>query len=348
MSYINVLLSFIGLSFLIFFHELGHFLFCRYFGVHVKVFSVGFGGSIFSYKDRYGTEWVLGWITLGGFIEPEEKISKSILHPEGIHPFKDILIAFAGPLFNFLLSFTIVTGLVLVKGYPKMNYEISNVVKKSTAARNGFKNKDTIICIMKENGDQLPKNTTVVNNDIIMFSRGDEIFYKKIKLKKNEKFKGILYRYSYEKIGFFSAIKKCVFEILFIIISIFYGLLLIFYSIFLKFLGLLGGVASADVKYMQFSGTFGIIEAINSSLLNGWADFLVILSKISISLGAFNLIPIPVLDGGRILIKFIEWIIGRPINEKFSYYVFLLSFVLMSFLFGLTTFLDLYKWFYVL
>src|SRR3954464_6188262 len=58
-----------GLSVVVFFHELGHFLVARWVGVKVLVFSVGFGPEIVGFNDRHGTRWKLSAIPLGGYVK---------------------------------------------------------------------------------------------------------------------------------------------------------------------------------------------------------------------------------------------------------------------------------------
>src|ERR1700754_4271941 len=53
----------------VFFHELGHFLMARRFGVKVETFSVGFGKEIFGWTDRLGTRWKVSWLPIGGYVK---------------------------------------------------------------------------------------------------------------------------------------------------------------------------------------------------------------------------------------------------------------------------------------
>ena len=54
---------------LVFVHELGHYLAARWCGVHVEVFSIGFGPAIATWRDRVGTVWKLAWLPLGGYVK---------------------------------------------------------------------------------------------------------------------------------------------------------------------------------------------------------------------------------------------------------------------------------------
>lgn len=87
-------------------HEFGHFLFARMYNVKVKSFSCGFGPAIISKCDTNGTNWKLSALPLGGYVEfAEKKDSANEILFESISPHKKIVIAFAGPLFNYLTAF---------------------------------------------------------------------------------------------------------------------------------------------------------------------------------------------------------------------------------------------------
>ena len=57
------------ITIVVFFHELGHFLVARWNGIRVEVFSIGFGGEIFGWRDKYGTRWRISWVPLGGYVK---------------------------------------------------------------------------------------------------------------------------------------------------------------------------------------------------------------------------------------------------------------------------------------
>ena len=109
----GVFVGVLVLSFLVFFHELGHFIIARLLGVKVEVFSVGFGKKLFSKK--YGdTEYRIAMIPLGGYVQMKgqddlEPISNNYEKDSYMSktPFQRILILLGGPLFNILLAFLI-------------------------------------------------------------------------------------------------------------------------------------------------------------------------------------------------------------------------------------------------
>lgn len=98
------------LSFLVFFHELGHFLAARFFGVKVEKFSIGFGKAIYS-KYWAGTTWQFAMIPLGGYVQMKgQDDSNPTLVETGDDsyntkkPWQRIIILFAGPFANFILA----------------------------------------------------------------------------------------------------------------------------------------------------------------------------------------------------------------------------------------------------
>ena len=115
----SLFIAIIALSFLIFFHELGHFLAARIFGVKVETFSIGFGPKLLSFYHK-DIQYCLSAIPLGGYVKMKGEIQSE---SQGIsqqpimqksrandslqdkHPYQRIIILLAGPFFNFLFAF---------------------------------------------------------------------------------------------------------------------------------------------------------------------------------------------------------------------------------------------------
>ena len=141
------------LGVLIFFHELGHFLVARLFGVGVEKFSLGFGPRLFG-KTVGITDYRVSAIPLGGYVkmvgdEPDaeidpELIPKSFTHK---HVFKKILIVAAGPFFNLLLAMIIYTGFFFFVGTEDIRPVINHVDDESPAAVAGLTTGDVIVAI---------------------------------------------------------------------------------------------------------------------------------------------------------------------------------------------------------
>ncbi|QFI14271.1 RIP metalloprotease RseP [Borrelia sp. CA_690] len=151
-----ILFSVLALSFIIFIHELGHFLFAKLFKVKVEVFSVGIGPSILKFKIN-DTEYRLSPILLGGYcklkgfdhLEKELKANKELEADKdslfGISHFKRILIYFAGPLFNLIFSF-IVFIFISMAGVIYFDYSSRvSILDKNSFLKAKFRDGDVIL-----------------------------------------------------------------------------------------------------------------------------------------------------------------------------------------------------------
>ncbi|QMU98927.1 RIP metalloprotease RseP [Borrelia sp. A-FGy1] len=151
-----IFLSILGFTLIIFVHELGHFLFAKLFKVKVEIFSVGIGPSIFKFKIK-DTEYRFSPFFLGGYcklkgsehLENELKLNREIEADKdslfGISNFKRILIYFAGPLFNLILSFIIFIAIDMI-GIVFLDYSNKiTVVDNNSLIK--FKDGDVILSV---------------------------------------------------------------------------------------------------------------------------------------------------------------------------------------------------------
>jgi len=137
---------------LVVFHEFGHYVFARIFGVKAEIFSVGFGPRLWS--RQFGeTEFRLSAIPLGGYVKLLGEDKESELSPEeqarsltNQKPWKRFFIFLGGPLFNFILAIFIFMC-ILVIGEPQMSSVIGRVVHGSPAEKMGFLSGDRIVSI---------------------------------------------------------------------------------------------------------------------------------------------------------------------------------------------------------
>ena len=149
----SILIFIVVLGILIFFHELGHFLVARLFGVGVEKFSLGFGPRIFG-KKIGRTDYRISLIPLGGYVKmigdepdaelPPEDLPVSFTHK---HVAKRSLIVVAGPFFNVLLAAIIFTAILLFVGFPSIKPYIRSVEPDSPAAKAGLQVNDLVVSI---------------------------------------------------------------------------------------------------------------------------------------------------------------------------------------------------------
>lgn len=163
-SFFFLIIGILGISFLIAFHELGHFLFCKLFNIHTPSFSIGFGPRLIS-KKIGSTEFKISVIPLGGYVEiagsaePGQGKQKDANRMDeqsfAIKPFwQKFLVMIGGILFNMAFAyFTFV--IIFMTGLPKsrllapltMKPTISTVADNSAAQKGGLKVGDTILAV---------------------------------------------------------------------------------------------------------------------------------------------------------------------------------------------------------
>lgn len=153
----KILIFVIFLGPLIFFHELGHFFFARFFGVRVEVFSIGFGPKIFKYLHK-GTEYAISIIPLGGYVKmfgddpfSEVQLSEEEKKVAFNHKSKwaRFWIVFGGPLANLILAYFLYVGL-LAGGEKVPETKIGVVSEKSALYQKGLKTGDILVGINDE------------------------------------------------------------------------------------------------------------------------------------------------------------------------------------------------------
>lgn len=348
------------LFFLIIFHEFGHFIAARIFGVQVDSFSVGFG-PVLLHKKIKKTDYRLSLFPLGGYcgLKGEKDFQNAIeanlseikgdsdsLY--GIHPLKRALIGFAGPFFNFIFS-VIAYSLIAGIGYYYYTYSneilINDNVTSSVAKEAGLQSGDKIIKINNHNtsdfSELIEQISTKPNEEIsVTLIREDEEYVIKLRTELDEKTGtgkiGIaadtsnLIRKNTPHYNFFESI-CCGFK------DSFNSIALTFKSIKILFMGVdLDNAVSGPVRVTEMLGEtvkYGFAEGLKQGLIS----VLSLMAIISISLFIMNLLPIPVLDGGLILIALIEFITRKKVHPKIQYYIqFIgLAFIALLFIIGL-------------
>ena len=152
------------LGILVFVHEFGHFIIARSLGVKVSAFSIGFGRQICSYVDKYGTNWKISAIPLGGYCQflgdadaassaAESEVLENLSEEDKEHafpnqkPWKKLAIVLAGPLFNYLFAILVFSALFFTYGkivYPPV---VGGLIEGGAAQIAGVLPNDRIVSI---------------------------------------------------------------------------------------------------------------------------------------------------------------------------------------------------------
>ena len=348
----------------VFIHEYGHYYFARKYGVGVTDFSIGFGKEIFGWNDKSGTRWKICWIPLGGYVKffgdrnvfsqaDQEKILEKYNENDrqklfALKPlYQRALIVFGGPLANFLLALVIFFSIYTFVGKDFTPAVINEVQKDSPAMVGGLKQNDIILEIdgnKVESIMDVSKFITMSTADVIDFKvkRSYDELLLKIKPKMilsednlgnkiNKRIVGIkLGAYNNEinhvKLGPAQAIYHAVNEVYYVSISS------------LKYVG---GMIMGKADTSQLGGPIRIAKISGQVAEFGILAFISMMAYISISLGLVNLFPIPMLDGGHLMLYAFEKILGRPLSQKTQEGFFRIGLFLLLSLMFFTTFNDL-------
>lgn len=361
----KILIGLLVLSFIVFFHELGHFLFAKIFGVKVLSFSIGMG-PVLLHKTIKETDYRISLLPFGGYcgLEGEKDFQKAIDDklnevPKtpgslySIHPLKRAMIAFAGPMFNFFLAVIAFTIISMV-GYQYASYKNYIIIptieqfENSPARDAGLLSGDKIIKINNEKitnfrDIQLAVSIRPKEDLTVQVERNEEIltFTVHTLINKDEG-NGILGVYpDTEKYDMYESETYSFFP------AIYHGFLdtigftkQTIKSITILFKGVdVTKVVSGPARITSLLGDT-MTEGFKEDFKIGLYSTLSLLALISISLGFMNLLPIPVLDGGLIFFSFINWIFRKEIPPKTQVIVQYVGVAILACLFLLGLFGD--------
>ncbi len=347
----SIFIALIILSFLVFFHELGHFFVARLCGVRVEVFSIGFGKKIASVQIGQ-TQYALSLIPLGGYVklkgqddsnpkvrnyEVDSYLSKS--------PMQRIAILLAGPLFNLLLAFFLYIA-VGIGGKLSLLPVVGEVKENYPAYLAGIKAGDRILSINDEEIKTWEELDSIILSSsgelLISIERapsqifnlhltpiekeaknifGEDITRRVIGIASANAVGKVSYR-GWESIryGFEETLKAST---------------LIAQGI----VKLISGVVPSS----EVGGVVSIVSVIGSASQEGWVILFWLTALISVNLGILNLLPIPALDGGHIIFNCYEIIMRKPPSENVAYYLTLCGWAILLALMFLGLYNDIFR-----
>ncbi len=343
-------------------HELGHYWVARACGVAVHSFSVGLGKALWAYQDKKAVTWRIGMIPLGGYVrmasldlldykkeigEISEKRYQQLkpLTMEGQSTFKRIAIAAAGPFMNIVFAFLLLAGMFL---YGTSGAKVTCVVPNSPADEFGLKKGDKLSFTRAQqqigNVEGAPhlfrsylhrkgeKQLITIERRMVDFSPCNINAEIKQALLPNST--GILLEPTGIKDfsrGFLGSIKETT---SFINTS--------FTNFIKSFASLLRPASTKKEGDLQVGGIISVQKSLAKiSQVSIWYS-LFFAARISLALAWFNLLPIPILDGGHILIATIEGVARKRLSPQKRNFITIIGLAFLLFLFILLVKIDLF------
>jgi regulator of sigma E protease len=321
------------------------------------------GPELFGFDDKNGTRWCFSLLPIGGYVmmlgdadvssatESEESIKdlaeeekkKSIIYKNN---WEKMWISFAGPLANYIYSFVVLLAMGMFYGVPKHVPVIGEVLKDSPAAVAGLLPGDRVHSL---DGNAIEKfrdlQVAIANSDnenfIFEVERDGKRLLIGVKPKITETPRIICGTKKTKLVGLKSA--EPVFEKLSPINSL-KNALQECVSATVEMTQMLSRLFSGKKSLDDFGGVVHMASVAGNMCEDGnFAMLVMFTTMLSLNLGFINLFPLPVLDGGKIFLCFLEEITGRKLNEKVMEYVMLVCALLLILLMLATTVNDVLK-----
>lgn len=362
MSNVPVWLYFIAflavLGPLVFVHEYGHYIVGRWCGVKADAFSIGFGRRVLGWTDKRGTEWKIGWLPLGGYVQfagDRDAVSQpdadwqALPDAERSHTFpaqpvwKRALIVVAGPLTNFLFAILIFSAFNMIYGIPSTPPVISAVEPKSAADDAGLRVGDRIAAV---NGQPMPTFDDIrlaIGPDLgapanLRIERGGERLIVTLRpriISESDAFGNKTQRAiigvlpgppvltAAGPVAALDAAAKRTWDMV-------------------RLTGkVLGQFLTGQRSIKEMGGPLGIAKQSGEVATLGVGALIAFIAFVSINLGFINLLPLPMLDGGHLLFYAYEAIRRRPAPLQAQEWAFRFGFMALVTLMLVVTFNDL-------
>ncbi len=335
----SILFAIVGLGLLIVLHEGGHFLAARLCGMRVERFSVGFGKPLVSFK-RGDTIYQIAPIPFGGFVQitglnPHEEFDKNdpYVYPNRPRWMRMAVLA-AGPVANYLTA--VVLGVIIFLGWgkPSDTHKIDAFLPGSAGEQSGLRAGDVLV---SANGT--PVSATSPISIVVRKSEGKPVAVIVKRDGVDRTFQvtprkdaasgafmiGVRIGNVMKPVGAAEAMQDAV---------------VLPAKLSVRFLSDLGNlIKKRETEGLQ--GPVGIAREMAAAAKQGAFDFLQLLLALSTYLGFFNLLPLPALDGGRLLFQTINALPIKEISAKTEAKVHTVGLLLLLGVFVLVTFKDL-------
>ncbi|SES68330.1 regulator of sigma E protease [Natronincola peptidivorans] len=317
---------------LVFFHELGHFSIAKMVGIKVHEFAIGMGPRLLKYT-KGETDYSVRMLPIGGYVkmEGEDENSDDLRSFSNKTVGERIAVIFAGPFMNFILAMILFAIIFYnVAGTPTTTIE--EVIENSPAESVGIQKNDEIISINNAAVNDWEQLVQKINDSEgvtlkIGLVRGNEKIEKivapQIEEETNRYMIGIV---PHTEKSFTLAMR---------------GSYLQTKMIFTEMFGFFRGLLTRQTTDAEVVGPVGIISLVGQASRDGLYNVLYLAGLISINLGIINLLPIPALDGSRILFLVFEFFRGKPVDPEKEAMVHMVGLALLMLLMIIITYKDI-------
>ncbi len=352
---IDILWFLIVVGVIIFVHELGHFLAAKSVGMRVERFSLGFPPKITSYHYK-GTEYTLSAIPLGGYVKISGMIDES-MDGSGLtgapwefqskKAWQKIYVLCAGVLMNLLLAIALFTVITMINGFPEDGPVLIGGVQEGYPAEEaGLLAGDIVLTV---DGDPVPtwlefvghiKEKAEVPVTLTWIRSADTLNALVTPITKDvvvgadtlmQGYLGVEFQPTFRNVGLFEALEwGCI----------------ISWEVIRETLRLIANLFRGQASITELTGPIGIAKLSGETARIGITSFLGFIGLISVSIALLNIMPLPVLDGGHILIVLIETMVRRTISVKIKLIIQQIGFALMIALFLIVSYHDVIRVFF--
>lgn len=345
----TVILALFIFGVLIFVHEFGHFIIAKLVGIRVEEFSIGMGPKAFS-TQKGETLYSIRLLPIGGYVKMtgesgiEEEDIKIINDPKRFNnktAGQRAAVVVAGPIMNFLLAVILFALFFSFVGMPIANNStiIGEVMADSPAQKVGLKSGDQIVAIDGHNVNEWSEMVKLIHSqpgqelDFNIDRKGQSINLKitpELDPESKVGLIGVIPSTYWEKVNPFKAFGLAVKRTIDIVVFTFVAIVQM----------VTGHMGTGDV-----AGPVGIVQLIGESAQVGLIYLINLTALISINLGLLNLLPIPALDGSKLIFLGIEGIRGKPVDARKENFVHIIGFALLMTLMLFVTYRDIVKLF---
>ena len=342
MIYINLLIIFLPI---ITIHEFGHYSLARFFNAKVTDFSIGFGKPIYQFIDKNQTTWKISMIPLGGYVkikgldnifQNNQIVNSEVGTFQHLSLLKKIIILLAGSFFNILSSWICLFFIMFFLGFTSFPNIIGKVMDGSPASIEDIRKDDIVYSInsidINEFSD-IPKaigNSNFIN---IKIFRDNQILSKNINLQFNKEMNRYILGISssdtpvIKRFLFLDSLKESIFFIP---------------QYYLATISFLKKSINQNTITKDLSGPIGMVKMADQLMLDKIRGVLFLFVVVSLFVGIFNLLPIPLLDGGHIVYFIIRNFFSNAMPYIVTRIYLAVGFTIISFLFFIVTFNDIF------